>query len=599
VNLFVVGWSSDGRVPPGLAPRAVGALSSRLPFFPGERVQAWRPPSGTVEAAWIAHAGERVGGVRYVHAERTRLELFAGRPILWGSDGRADGRGPLDPSGNRNAPAGWEARLDGRCVIVRGDDDRRELLLWTDALGAYPVFVTRAAEATWFSNSAEVLRGLHGGRDLDPVALAGLLGGGWSLDGHPVWAAVRRLERGSVLRLSAGEPACRHLNLPTEEIRSRLGAELDATRAAGDLVECLRALADWPGRPSTLLLTGGRDSRLLVAAARAAGLTLPVFTAGAPGDADMEVAMTVRRLTGLDDRVQAGRRLAAASDPQLAARLLALATAGTAPLATPLELPLELGEGPLPVIHTGHGGEIARNNYGTGRGGLDELTELLYRRVVLPGPWRRELLCSRGRELVRRQVRDWAEAQLAAGLEIADVPDVFFAFRRLPNGIGPYHGAGEFANDHVSPLWSNRLLDHLLALSPAQRKSEQFHRRVLGVLAPELVAVPFADGRSWREDARPSQRRRRVARRLAAEAFRELRRRQGRASSRRRVRAPIAEVQRLTRAAVAARPDHAAWEVLERGRVDALLRRPPLALDWVGRDQIWRLATVFLPDELA
>lgn len=599
MNLFVVGWSSDGSVPPGLAPRAVGDLAGRLPFFAGERVQAWRAPSGTVEAAWIAHTGERVGGVRYVHAEPTRLALFAGRPILWGSDGRADGRGPLDPSGYSNVRAGWDARLDGRCVIVRADDDRRELQLWTDALGAYPVFRTSAAGATWFSNNAEVLRGLHGGRDLDPVALAGLLGSDWSLDGHPVWAAVRRLERGSVLRLSAGEPASRHLNLPAEEIRSRLGGELDAARAAGDLVECLRALADWPGRPSTLLLTGGRDSRLLVAAARAAGLTLPVFTAGAPGDPDMEVAMTVRRLTGLDHRVQPGRRLAATSDPQLAARLLALTTAGTAPLTAPLELPLELGEGPLPVVHTGHGGEIARTYFGTGRGGLEELTELLYRRVVLPGPWRRELLCSRGRELVRRQVRDWVEVQLAAGIGAADVPDVFFAFRRVPNALGPYHGLGEFANDHVSPLWSNRLIDHLLALSPAQRRSQQFHRRVLGELAPELVAVPFADGRSWREQARPSQRRRRVARRLAAQAFRELRRRRGRASSRRRARAPMAEVQRLTRAAVAARPGHAAWEVLERGRVDALLRRPPLTLDWVGREQVWRLATVFLPDELA
>ena len=41
------------------------------------------------------------------------------------------------------------------------------------------------------------------------------------------------------------------------------------------------------------------------------------------------------------------------------------------------------------------------------------------------------------------------------------------------------------------------------------------------------------------------------------------------------------------------RPDHAAWAVLDRGRVESLLSSDPGALDTMSRYYVWRLATVF------
>ena len=42
-------------------------------------------------------------------------------------------------------------------------------------------------------------------------------------------------------------------------------------------------------------------------------------------------------------------------------------------------------------------------------------------------------------------------------------------------------------------------------------------------------------------------------------------------------------------------PDHAAWQVLDRPRVESLLAGEPGALDTMSRYYVWRLATVFGP----
>jgi hypothetical protein len=49
------------------------------------------------------------------------------------------------------------------------------------------------------------------------------------------------------------------------------------------------------------------------------------------------------------------------------------------------------------------------------------------------------------------------------------------------------------------------------------------------------------------------------------------------------------------RDAVLSQPGHDAWQVLDRDRVEALVRSPAAALDTMSRYYAWRLATVFGP----
>jgi hypothetical protein len=81
---------------------------------------------------------------------------------------------------------------------------------------------------------------------------------------------------------------------------------------------------------------------------------------------------------------------------------------------------------------------------------------------------------------------------------------------------------------------------------------------------------------------------RELRRRLGVESRRVLRRGAGGPAR------AFAEAFRVTRDAVLSRPDHVAWGVLDRGRVERLLRRDPERLDPRSRAQVLRLATVFV-----
>lgn len=591
--LFLAGHSA-GQIDAAAGERALEALVASLPFFPERPMEGWRSPSGTMAAAWVQHPSEQTGGVRHIAASSERLALFCGRPLAWSGTEEADGRGALDPSGYLGDVAAWQRRLDGRCAVVRCDDAERMLEVWTDALGAYPLYAVRAGGATWFSNNPELLRSLHGGRDLDLTALAGLLGGGWPLDGHPVWSAVRRIDRGAVVRVGPDGTTRGAARLPTEEIVSMIGAGLDPRAAARTLVAAMRGLADWPGRPSVVPVTGGRDSRLVLASALRAGVDFTAATGGAPADPDVARARELCRTAGIAHRLlPADPHGDAFSAPETAARLLAATAGGTASLADAAGFPMGPRDGALELWHSGQGGEIARGYYGAAAADAPALAEHLYRRFAGRRPGRVEPLSQRGSALVVGQLRAWVDEQLAAGAHPSDVPDLFYLLRRMGTWAGPTHGAVEYVRDTTSPLWSWRMLPHLLGLPAEQRAAERFHLEALRELAPELVGLPFADGFTWRPPPSPVAARARRARRLALRGLVELGRRL-RPSGRGARPDPFMAVHATTADAVRAAPDHPAWEVLDRARMDALLDRPAATLDTMSRYYVWRLATVFL-----
>jgi hypothetical protein len=532
MNLFLVAAGGGTRPAEILA-----AVAGRLPFFPGREVRS------AASAAWIAHDDG------YVHAsDEGELALFSGRPIVWTAEREADGRGPIDPRFWLDPPVD---DLDGRYVGVRVIEG--EATVFADALGAYPVY--RTGDGLLVSNSAEVLRGALGTRSMRPEVLASLLGGGWSLSGDPLWAGVERIQPA---RPAAG-PGC--------------GFDLD--RAGALLVAAVRALADWPGRPSVVPVTGGRDSRLVLAAALAAGIDFETTTGGEPGHPDVEIGRALARRAGVEHRlIEHDPNGSVTSDWRRAAALLDLTTSGTASLADAAGFPFgPRPDRPLPLWHSGQGGEIARSYYGPGGG---DPADQLYHSFTGRRPGRSELLNDEGRRLVRGQVERFVEEQRAAGVEAADVPDVFYLHRRMGTWAGPTHGAVEYVRDTTSPLWSRRLLRDELGLPAGERASELFHRRLIERLAPQLLEVPY-------EGARRS-----LARKALAEARRRI-------APRRDPADPFARILPEIRDAVLSQPDHAAWQVLDRPRTESLLRSEAAALDTMSRYYAWRLATVFGP----
>ena len=542
MNLFVV--ASRGEAPV----RALADLAARLPFFEGRPVESHGP------AAWVQHAPEDVGGVRYGDA----VTVWSGRPFRWTGDTEADGALPPD----------FGANLDGRYAAVRWNGD---LEVFTDALGAYPLYETERDGARYVSNNAELLRSIHGGRALDLQSVAGLLGGGWPLAGHPMWEGVRRIN----------VPAPR----PPEQ------REFDPDRAAERLVAATRALADWPGRPNIVPVTGGRDSRLVLGAALAAGIDFETRTGGEPGHPDVEIGRQLAEAAGVPWRtLEHDPHGSVAGDWRRAAELLDLTASGTASLSDAAGFPFGPRPGPLWLWHSGQGGEVARSYYGVGGG---DLTDRLYRAFTGRRPGRTEVLGEDGRDIVRAQIGKFVKDALDAGHAPADVPDLFYLHRRMGTWAGPTHGAVEYVRDTTSPLWSRRVIDDMLSVPPAHRAREVFHLEVLKRLAPQLADIPFEDGRPWPARQSAAGLRAREAATFARKVRGELRRRMR--AGRPAAGAPDPFTDRLAeiRDVVLSQPQHPAWQVLDRPRVDQLLGSDAVGLDTMSRYYAWRLATVF------
>ncbi|MFD0823688.1 hypothetical protein ACFQ0D_36405, partial [Micromonospora zhanjiangensis] len=129
-----------------------------------------------------------------------------------------------------------------------------------------------------------------------------------------------------------------------------------------------RYLADHPD--TVLQLTGGQDSRLLLAAVppyRRPGLA--ALTIDVPGGVESRIAARLSGLCGLDHRIR-WRDEGATVDPALAHRLALAAATALGCMASPLALaPISLVEDDLPQNHrlSGLGGEVARGFYYLGQ----------------------------------------------------------------------------------------------------------------------------------------------------------------------------------------------------------------------------------------
>ena len=617
MNVWVAGWAEHGGVDVAVAANALRKVLTPAGFLDPASVQTWSAPSGRMAAAWASHGPEQTGGTRYAAVEEKRLGLFSGRPIRWVDDHRADGRSVIDPAFYLRPAREWDADMDGRWISARLDDEASELEVACDAIGAYPLFRATAPDGTvWFSGNANVLVTLAGDDTWDVESLAGLLGGGFSLTGQPWWRAVRRVPRGATLLLRPREPELERLRMPDDEVVSYFGAGSDPRDAAKILVASLEGLADWPGRPNLVPITAGKDSRLVFAAALNADMgEWQAVTAGRPGVEDVDRAMVVCEAAGIEHHI-------AADDPHgimftrpaRAAQVVALTGAGTANVADGFGFPLGPRDWIMPLWHSGHGSEVGRAVYGTGIG-LDRegVVKQLYRFITTHRPGRPELVDERGAAIVRKWFEDFVEEKLALGARIEDVPDLFFWHERLSRWAGPSHSVVEWVKDTTAPTWSTRLLPHEAGHPVEERALQMFNMQVLSELAPHLVDVPYEAERPW--PARVSARERRVrrAREVIRKVIAEAERRRPRLTQRGgaantppapeappeeaiRPPDPFHETMALVRERALSQPGHAAWEVLDRKRVDTLLQRDPATLDSMSKTYVWRMATVFLRD---
>ena len=325
--------------------------------------------------------------------------------------------------------------LDGRFVAARYACASAELEVMSDPLGSHAVYAAEVQGATWVSTRPDVLRRLTPAPMLRQSVVAEFLAVGWSMSGQPIWSGVDRLRPGCLS--TRDERGWRHERLLTDEtVASLVGAGLDARRAAADLVETLRALNNWPGRPGVVSLSGGRDSRIVFAAACAGDIACTTkvnqlsTSEGLQPSEDAEIALALGEAVGRTVRVEPVTEVFNASADT--ADVMRLMSSGAASLADAGAVSLRPIEGPLALVHTGQGGELARAYYGHQPPAT--FGSRLYRTYV--PMWPRPIVKRSHLKRIRSDFDRWAVSHGSAYVAPGALGDAFYIWQRN----GHWHG---------------------------------------------------------------------------------------------------------------------------------------------------------------
>jgi hypothetical protein len=297
-------------------------------------------------------------------------------------------------------------------------------------------------------------------------------------------------------------------------LRSRRGAgeravagtgavEPDWRALADDLVGRVRALGAVEGVGFRLALTGGKDSRLVLAALCAAGLVDRVdhaYLKAAEGHADVAVGRAIAARAGV-----AFRRYdapVAGFGAEVLARHIAL-TGGMlgawdlkAHQAVPRHVGLHGGYGEIYKSHALHFAHLARLG-ALGAMGADAVGWKLAARHYQHPRWIDPfgLMHARPAAKLAAVYADWLDARRAAGQPLADLHDAWHRGCRMRRWLGQSLQAGAALAPMVNPLGSYALLDAYLALPLRDRIDHRMHFELFEAIDPALGRAPFAGDR--------------------------------------------------------------------------------------------------------
>lgn len=192
--------------------------------------------------------------------------------------------------------------LNGAFAAAIWDGPARRLLVLNDRIGLVPVYYARRGNGLIFAGGARALLADPAlSRQIDPLAMAQFLTFQHALGDRTFLADVRLLPGASMLIFQEGR-------LTLRRYRELRYAEHHTPRPEADYVEELLHLLRQAVRrqargslPAGVLLSGGLDSRVLVALLREAVTDkLFSFTWGVPGCDDARYAREVSRIAGAE-----------------------------------------------------------------------------------------------------------------------------------------------------------------------------------------------------------------------------------------------------------------------------------------------------------
>jgi hypothetical protein len=484
MQLFVA-LSSDRPVDPDRIAAAavrIGGIAAGHPGLAGAVPASWSSRSRRTAVVSTGHPPERVGGVARSWSAEDRFQLLDGFPTVAGA---LEDDGPIRLLDGPQPP-------DGRFALLDVDGD--EIALTGSPIGSYALYARRLDGGTVaVSNVLPLLAALPPHARPDEDGLEDLLLAGWVFGARTVWDGVDRLPPGtSRVAHGALTRSPDRLIDPALDAASRpVHRDLDV--GADLLRDTVAGVARAHRGPLELGLSGGRDSRVILAAALAAGVTPHLYTLAVPDDpaypetGDVVAARRIAETLGLELEIRTS--VTTLDDSERWMRSL---VSGVSPFdAMPSTVRTD---GPTVTVLSGAAVELGWMTYGrevAAAPAEDAIRTAIgswVHRVPLP------LGVRGGRERVIARGSAVARGWHAAGLPSRMLAEAVFAFERAANWGAPAHLAYAPFFDTVTPGWSAQLLPLLWSLDPEDLDRDRWRRRMVHRLCPEIESLPFSGG---------------------------------------------------------------------------------------------------------
>lgn len=369
------------------------------------------------------------------------------------------------------------------------------LIAFSDRAGLHQLF-HGPADRPVVANRAGLVAALLDDWTPDPAGLGWLPAIGYRVGTATAYRAVTQLAQDHVLSIGAGAQRSRPAPSPVIAFAGERGFSpaLDVLLDEG-IVQAQAAIRLGVGAdgPIDLPITGGKDSRVILALCLAAGLRdrLQLFTRGYAGHPDVIAGAGIAAALGLPHRREpphGSDEPAHWSCARFFDKLMAQ-TWQTDGMVGGWDL--ILGERiAAETLITGHMGEVlkAYSKKALPADGLDPVAMVRLQAPFDP----MGLLWPEARARLTDQLAaQMAQARAEGALE-ADLPDIFYYRNRIPNWLGAIRAIKSFERQPVVPLGAPALLRLAFRLTPEERKSELLHYRIIARCAPELLAPPFA-----------------------------------------------------------------------------------------------------------
>jgi hypothetical protein len=241
----------------------------------------------------------------------------------------------------------------------------------------------------------------------------------------------------------------------------------------------------------TIGLTGGMDSRLILAGALAAGIPVNTYTLsrGDGGNrADILVARLVAERAGVPHRVTESSVTAAVGPPRHGLLHVTQRTLAVSDGMLGFQYPCSPAYAHEPsVAMSGHGGEVLRGGYGEkskqpGRAQVAATFQALW--CHSPDLFHDDLV-----EEHRARATSWIEC-FPESVPADDLLECLYVDRRCGRWVA---GSTRGSTRRITPLLDNRVIRDTLLLPASIKKEHRLHRGLIDRLLPQVSDLPLAN----------------------------------------------------------------------------------------------------------